>query len=398
MDVDLFMEVPEGLEHFEDVDPSEDCLQLKRTIYGTVQAARQWWKLFIKELQNKMGFKRSRADPCLLAKRTDEGIIALCIYVDDACLFGPKKSVMEAKEEIAKLFKVKDVGPLEEYVGVTVDRKDEEIHISQPDIIARLERYFGHEVQGLKEYKTPLPAHYHVVRPEQGTSTLSKSDMLKYRSGTGSLLYLVKHSRIDIANAVRELSKVMDKATTGHMKELLRCIRYVLLTKERKLRFKLSRTDKIQISAICDSDYAGDPETRRSVSGFVVFINGCPVAWRSRQQKTTSLSSCESEYYAMTEAATELMYVKSIFDFLGSTVELPMVIRCDNQGAIFLAKNETSTRTKHIDVRYHFIRELVEAGVIKIEYVNTKDNIADALTKNLSSEQFEKLLLHLFSV
>ena len=100
----------------------------------------------------------------------------------------------------------------------------------------------------------------------------------------------------------------------------------------------------------------------------------------------------------MTEAATELMYVKSIFNFLGSTVELPMVIHCDNQGTIFLAKNETSTRTKHIDVRYHFICELVEAGVIKIEYINTKDNIADALTKNLSSEQFEKLLLHLFSV
>ena len=103
--------------------------------------------------------------------------------------------------------------------------------------------------------------------------------MLKYRSGTGSLLYLVKHSRIDIANAVRELSKVMDRAAPNHMKELLRCIRYVLLTKGRKLKFKLSRSDKIKIRAICDSDYAGDPETRRSVSGFIVYVNECPVAW-----------------------------------------------------------------------------------------------------------------------
>ena len=127
------------------------------------------------------------------------------------------------------------------------------ILISQPDIIARLERYFGLEVQHLKEYKTPLPAHYHVVRPTNTTDVLSKTDMLKYRSGTGSLLYLVKHLRIDIANAVRELSKVMDKATPSHMKELLRCIRYVLLTRERKLKFKLSTSDKVRVRAICDS-------------------------------------------------------------------------------------------------------------------------------------------------
>ena len=207
----------------------------------------------------------------------------------------------------------------------------------------------------------------------------------------------MKHSRIDIANAVRELSKVMDKATPSHMKELLRCIRYVLLTRERKLKFKLSRSDKVRVRAICDSDYAGDPETRRSVSGFIVYVNECPVAWRSRQQKTTSLSSCESEYYAMTEAATELMYVKQLFEFLEVPIELPMVIQADNQGAIFLARNETSSRTKHVDVRYHFIRELVETGVIKLEYVHTKENIADALTKNLPSEQHEKLLLPLFS-
>ena len=99
-------------------------------------------------------------------------------------------------------------------MGVTVERQGDKMMISQPDIIARLERYFGQEVQDLKEYKTPLPAHYHVVRPDKdATDVLSKTDMLKYRSGTGSLLYLVKHSRIDIANAVRELSKVMDKAT-----------------------------------------------------------------------------------------------------------------------------------------------------------------------------------------
>ena len=111
-----------------------------------------------------------------------------------------------------------------------------------------------------------------------------------------------------------------------------------------------------------------------------------------------SLSSCESEYYAITEAAQELLYLLQLFKFLDIEVELPMVIRCDNQGAIFLTKNESSTHTKHVDVRYHFIRDLVEQGIVKLKYINTKVNIADMLTKNLPTEQFEKLIQDLFVV
>ena len=203
--------------------------------------------------------------------------------MDDACLFGDPQAVYQAKRDISSLFSTKDVGELKEYVGVTVDKSNNTIGLSQPDIITRLERYFGSEVEKMREYKAPLAAHHHVVRPEGGTSTLSREDMLKYRSGTGSLLYLVKHSRPDIGNAVQELSKVMDSATTGHMKDLLCCIRYVLLTRNKKLKYQLNATDGIYIVAICDSDYAGDPQSRKSISGYIVYINGCPIAWRSRQ-------------------------------------------------------------------------------------------------------------------
>ena len=180
------------------------------------------------------------------------------------------------------------------------------------------------------------------------------------------------------------------------MKELLQCIQYVLLTKQKKLQIKSNKMDSIE--AVCNSDYAGDIETRRSISGFIVYVNGCEIAWRSRQQKTVSLSSCESEYYAITEAAQGLLYLLQLFKFLDIEVELPMVIRCDNQGAIFLATNESSTRTKHVDVRYHFICDLVEQGIIRLEYINTKVNVADMLTKNLPTEQFEKLIRDLFVV
>ena len=188
----------------------------------------------------------------------------------------------------------------------------------------------------------------------------------------------------------------MDGATEGHQKELYRCIRFVLLTRTKRLKLKPVVQTDIEVKAVCDSDYAGDPDNRKNVSGYIVYVNECPVSWRSRQQRIVSLSSCESEYYAMTEAAQELLYLFQLFEFLQVPVKKPMTIKCDNQGAIFLAKNESSTRTKHIDVRYHFIRDLVDSKMIELEYVGTKENVADMLTKNLPTQQFEKLTNELF--
>ena len=180
MDVELYIEVPEGMEFFEHVDSKKDCLLLEKTIYGTVQAARQWWKKFIQKLEEELQFARSKVDACLLYKKDDKGTVILCIYVDDACIFGNVEAVQKAKKDISDLFKVKDVGDLIEYVGVTVEKRNGHILLSQPDIISRLERYFGKDVEHLKEYKTPFPAHYHVSRPEEGDTLLGKQDMLKY--------------------------------------------------------------------------------------------------------------------------------------------------------------------------------------------------------------------------
>ena len=124
----------------EDVDPTTDFLKLKRTIYGTVQAPRQWFKYFIWELQDKISFRQARADPCLLVNHTKEGAVIVCIYVDDTGLFGLRKSVFQAKEAIARLFKVNDVGPLQEYVSVTIERPNHrELLLSQPDRVRNLE-------------------------------------------------------------------------------------------------------------------------------------------------------------------------------------------------------------------------------------------------------------------
>ncbi len=139
------------------------------------------------------------------------------------------------------------------------------------------------------------------------------------------------------------------------------------------------------------SDYAGDKDTRKSVSGYVVYVNDALIAWKSKGQRTVTLSSTEAEYIAVTDLCTEVLFIKMLLETMGLEVELPIRLYADNIGAMFLAENaSTSQRTKHIDVRYHFIRDLVQNGTIQIIFIKTTENDADIYTKNVSSEVFEK--------
>jgi len=145
------------------------------------------------------------------------------------------------------------------------------------------------------------------------------------------------------------------------------------------------------MKAFCDSDYAGDKDTRISVTGFVIYVMGALIAWRSRGQKSVTLSSSEAEYVALSEVCTEIMFMKQILDFLKVEVKLPIVVHVDNVGAIYLASNATtSQRTRHIDVRYHFVRDYVEDGIVKIVFVRSEDNDADAFTKNVGKETYSR--------
>ena len=145
------------------------------------------------------------------------------------------------------------------------------------------------------------------------------------------------------------------------------------------------------LKAYCDSDYAGDKETRASVTGYCIYLHGCLIAWKSRAQKTVSLSSTEAEYIAVSEVITEILYIKHIMDFLQVKLSLPIIVNCDNVGAIFLGYNaKSSPRTKHIGVRYHFIREHIEDGIVKIVFVRSEQNDADIYTKNVGEKTFNE--------
>jgi hypothetical protein len=268
--------------------------------------------------------------------------------------------------------------------------------LGQPHLIKRMEKTFGDLVKGNQKYMTPGTPGYNLVRPQNDNEKISAKDQHTYRSGVGTLLQFVKHSRPDINNPVRELSKSMDSATEASFKEMKRIIKFVLDTRQFGLKLQpslLSESKEWSITVYSDSDWAGDKDTRRSISGYIIFIMNCPILWRSKQQETVSLSSSEAEYIALSEAAKEIKFIYQVLDSLGIKVKLPIIVKVDNVGAIFMSENATATnRTRHVDARYHFIREFIMDGFIKVIFVKSEENKADPFTKNVKSDLYEKFI------
>jgi hypothetical protein len=206
------------------------------------------------------------------------------------------------------------------------------------------------------------------------------------------LLYLVKHSRPDIANSVRELSKVADDLTSAHWKAMTRLMKYVVNTESLGLKLKPRKLkDMFILEGISDSEYAGDTDTRISVYGYLLYFCGAPIAWKSKSGKSVTLSSTEAEYFALSEVAKEVIFVKQLVASMGITIAFPIIIKVDNVGAIYLANNHTTGQhTKHIDIRQHFVREYIEDGILKVVSVKSEENDSDIFTKNTTEEVFNK--------
>ena len=178
------------------------------------------------------------------------------------------------------------------------------------------------------------------------------------------LLYLVKHSRPDIANAVRELSKVLDCSNNGAYKEMLRCIKYVLDTKSLGLKIwpKGNKSGPWEIICFTDSDYTSDPETHRSASGYIIYVHGVPICWKSKAQRCVTLSRCKAEWIALSVAEKKnIIFLVRLLESMKIDVRLPVIVRVDNVGAIFLSENITTfNNTKHVDIRSNFVKEYCE--------------------------------------
>jgi hypothetical protein len=392
LEEEIYMDCPQGLEH----EPDE-CVLLQRTIYGLVQSARQFFKKLMACLKS-IGFKGGIADPCLLTRHCAKGLVIMATYVDDCFCCGHEEAILETIELMKESgFGVTVEDDLTDYLSCNIvfNKERTKAWLGQPHLIKNLEKKYGQLVAKSTIFKTPGTPGQGISRPgkDEHGSIVGENDHKLYRSGVGMLLYLVKHSRPDIANVVRELSKVLDGPTEAAMKELKRAIKFVLATRNYGLKIEPDASQgegDWEMKIFTDSEYAGDKNTRISVGGYIIFLLGVAILWKSKAQKSVTLSSAEAEFVALSEAAKEIKFVVMILESLGIRVKLPIVVRVDNVGAIFMSENvSTSSRTRHVDIRYHYVREFVEDGFIKIIFVKSEENLSDGFTKNITGTLYD---------
>ena len=358
--------------------------RLHRSLYGLKQSPRCWNEKF-NDFLVSLGFTRSSTDLCIYSATFDSAYTIICLYVDDGLILSESDRALDKlHKSLASTFKCTFHHP-DTFVGLNLNiGSNGTVRIDQSHYAKKIVSLFN--LDNAAPVSTPADPN---VRLLKATDSDEIDNEFPYRTAIGSLLFLARGTRPDISFAVAYTARFCEKPTNTHVTAVKRIIRYIKGTLDLGITFSGGSRSLI---TYCDSDYAGDINTRKSTNGFVIAINNAPISWNSELQKSVSLSTTEAEYVAISNSAKELIWIRHILNDLQHPESQPSLIRSDNQSAISLLRNPVfHKRTKHIDVRYHFARDLLTSQIIDIDYVNTTDQIADLLTKGLASPQFARL-------
>ena len=387
LDCEVYMEQPQG---YSNGDINYVC-KLKKGLYGLKQAARCWNKT-LDEYMKSAGYKVSSADGCVYikSKKSEDGQIKFVIfpfYVDDIIpVSNDLEWMKQEKAALSQRFDLVDNGEISQVLGLIVkrDREAKTISISQPTYVQEiLERF---RMDQSNPVSTPLEAGRQFTKTSDSDAPFDREI---YQQAIGCLTYISTSTRPDISAAVNALSQFMTNPSTDHWSGVKRVLRYLKGTINYGLIFAAGDG---RLHGYCDADWAGDPDTRRSTSGYVFRIGDATVSWSCQKQKTVAKSSTEAEYVSLSYATQEAVWLRRLMESLGFGTQAPTILYEDNNGAIELTKNaKHHNRTKHIDISHHFVREKVEEKEIVVTHCPSKEMIADVLTKGIPRVQFQRL-------
>jgi hypothetical protein len=303
--------------------------------------------------------------------------------VDDLIILSKGiKEIEEIKDQLRDEFEMKDLGELKYFLGIQVqrDRQAQTITINQHGYINMILKRFG--MSESNAVSTPIATGTKLIKAMEDNELV---DPKQYQSIVGSQMYAMLCTRPDIAFGVSMVSQFNSEPTSTHEAVTKRILRYLNGTKDWGITFQ--GNVGLKLEAYSDADH-GAGHDRRSILGYIFLLAGAAITWSSKKQTTVALSSTEAEYMALLQAAKEIIWIQRLLSDLGREARDQDLIHEDNQGAIALAHNpEYHARTKHIDIQYHFIRECIENGKIRLQYCPTVEMIADLLTKPLAKDR-----------
>jgi transposase InsO family protein len=383
----IYMRQAEG---FHIGSSNQVCLLLK-SLYGLKQAARQWNK----KLHNAliaMGFKRLESDRSIYIFVRGEVRIIIPVFIDDITFASSNPAAIDsAIKELASHFKLRDLGPTSYLLGIEIIRNPEkqQISLSQRQyIIDALERF---NMSDCNPIGTPMDPGAHLsssMSPQSPEEQKSMQD-IPYLSAVGTLQYLATSTRPDISFAVGVLARFNTNPGIEHWKAVKHLFRYLKGSLDYKLVY--GPTDSSQLfTTYTDADHGGNPDNGRSTGGYAVIIGGGAVSWSSRLQSVVSLSTTEAEYIAAVEAGKEIIWMRNLLTEFGFNFTSPSPLMIDNNSAVTVAKNpEHHGRMKHLDLRFHWLRDTVEAGHISPIHIPTTAQAADIFTKPLKRQKID---------
>ena len=385
LEEEIYMKIPSGLE--EKYKPGKICRLLK-SLYGLKQAAKTWFDKFRSDLK-KIKFEATAASECLLIVRANLSVLYLLVYVDDVLLLSTDMDMIgEVKKSLMKLYKMEDKGESKYFLGVEIKmlKGNSSIVLSQEGYVNHLLRRYGME----KCHPVTTPAVRRGPVNEKPCE-LDPRSHIKYRRMVGSLLYLSTKTRPDIAEAVGVVSRAVSKPTTENWVTLKRIFRYLKGTANLGIKYSKGDQELETLLGYCDANWAGDVNDRKLTGGYLAKFGSCIISWKSFKQSIVATSTSEAEYVALFEMSKEIVWLRRLLNNFGYPQSTATTVYEDNQSCIEWTMDTYQKRTKHIEIKYHYAREMTKRGEIVLKHCPTEDMIADILTKPLQAVRFKRL-------
>jgi transposase InsO family protein len=388
LDEDIYMQQPIG--YVDKKYPKKVC-KLLRSIYGLKQSSRQWYMRFHLAITT-FGFTMSEEDHCVYVKRSGRSFLILSLYVDDILLAGnDMQLLMMSKDWLFSNFEMKDLGEANFILGVKIirNRSRRFLGLSQATYIQKiLERF---RMENSKAVETPMDKATKLDRKSCPQTEAEKSAMssVPYASAVGSLMYAMLCTRPDISYAVGIVSRYQSNPGQSHWQAVKRIFRYLRGTKDLMLCYEGA---SLELKGYSDAAWGNDADEGKSTSGYVFLLGGGAISWSSKKQTSTALSSMEAEYIACCAAVQECVWVRRFLQGLGVVpgIHEPISLRIDNTSAIDLAKDpKHHQKSKHIEIKYHYVRDQVKEKKVILSYIPTKEMMADPMTKPIARDLFQ---------